>query len=190
MFFSCKSIVLAIAVAFVGQAAAAPHAMPMPFRRPTKNLQRDVVARADTNTFPESQPAMALDGGDAIAYHNKRMQPAPEDINWIRSDVPTAAVDGFIRELPYDRRQDTNTFPESQPAMALDGGDAIAYHNKRMQPAPEDVNWIRSDIPTSAVDGFIRELPYDRRQDTNTFPESQPAMALDGGDAIAYSNSA
>ncbi|TFY50602.1 hypothetical protein EVJ58_g10977, partial [Rhodofomes roseus] len=129
MFFSCKSIVLAIAVAFVGQAAAAPHAMPMPFRRPTKNLQRDVVTRADTNTFPESQPAMALDGGDAIAYHNKRMQPAPEDVNWIRSDIPTSAVDGFIRELPYDRRQDTNTFPESQPAMALDGGDAIAYSN-------------------------------------------------------------
>lgn len=32
MFFSCKSIVLAVAILFVGQAAAAPSAMPMPFR--------------------------------------------------------------------------------------------------------------------------------------------------------------
>ncbi|KAH9937013.1 uncharacterized protein B0H18DRAFT_968770 [Fomitopsis serialis] len=133
MFFSCKSIVLVFAAAFVGQAAAAPHAMPMPFRK----LQREVGVRADaatTNTFPENQPAMAPTGGDVEAYHNKRVvkriQPAPEDINWIRSDIPTSAVDGFIRELPYDKRQSTtNTFPENQPAMAPKGGDAIAYSN-------------------------------------------------------------
>ena len=144
----------------------------------------------DVNTFPEDQPSMAPTGGDPVAYHNKRMQPAPEDINWIRSDVPTSAVDGFIRELPYERRQDVNTFPEDQPSMAPSGGDPVAYHNKRMEPSPEDINWIRSDIPTTAVDGYIRELPYVPRQDVNTFPEDQPSMAPNGGDPVAYSNSA
>ncbi|EPT03857.1 hypothetical protein FOMPIDRAFT_1022050 [Fomitopsis schrenkii] len=187
MFFSCKSIVLAVALVFVGQAVAAPAAMPMPFRQ-----RRSIFARqsTDVNTFPEDQPSMAPAGGDPVAYHNKRMEPALEDINWIRSDVPTSAVDGFIRELPYEPRQDVNTFPEDQPSMAPSGGDPVAYHNKRMDPSPEDINWIRSDVPTSALDGFIRELPYEPRQDVNTFPEDQPSMAPSGGDPVAYSNSA
>ncbi|KZT72825.1 hypothetical protein DAEQUDRAFT_547888 [Daedalea quercina L-15889] len=182
--FACQSIVLIFAVLFVGQAVAAPTAMPMPFRV----LQRDIAIRQTTNTFPESEPAMAPNGGTPVAYHNKRMQPPLEAINWVRSDVPTSAVDGVIRELPYERRQTTNTFPESEPAMAPNGGTPVAYHNKRMEVAAENINWIRSDIPTTAVDGFIRELPYERRQETNTFPESEPAMAPNGGTPVAYSN--
>ncbi|PCH33705.1 hypothetical protein WOLCODRAFT_160280 [Wolfiporia cocos MD-104 SS10] len=129
MFVSVKSLVAVLAVAFAAQVSAAP--MPMPLVRSiAARMPADAapIRRADINTFPEQEPAMAT-AGVIEAFHNRR---ANLDINTFPEQNPAMATAGVIEAFHNKRANaglDINTFPEQNPAMAT-AGPVIAAHGR------------------------------------------------------------